>query len=201
MRNTTSFKNAFQKLSSEERFNSKKKILISRTKDDDLWLFGYGSLMWNPCILYKESKLGVLIGYHRDFCVWTQLARGTGKTPGLALGLKKGGSCQGLLFRIAAPDVETELQKVWEREMYTDIYTPIWLSVQTTKETVNAVTFIINTSHEQYAKDLSIKEKVFYITSAHGENGSCLEYFLNTIKQLNDSNIADPNLDLIHEAI
>src|SRR5262245_60413693 len=88
-------------------------ILASRTGDGEVWVFGYGSLIWNPAFLFDERCVGRVRGWHRRFCLWTSLSRGSPERPGLILGLDRGGTCNGIVYRIPAADAAQELSVLW----------------------------------------------------------------------------------------
>src|SRR5262249_7434624 len=150
----------------------------------DTWLFGYGSLIWNPCFEYAERRIAKVVGWHRRFCLWTQLGRGSAKRPGLMLGLERGGSCRGVAFRVSAPMVEAELDIVWRREMVTDAYVPTWVNTATAEGRVRAVAFTINRRHPRYSGLLSERQIVEAIALAEGRLGTNRDYLLNTVQHL-----------------
>lgn len=160
----------------------------------DVWVFAYGSLIWNPAFHFAEKRLGRIWGYHRRFCLWTQLGRGTVERPGLMLGLDRGGSCQGLFYRIAAEAVEEELTLIWRREMITAAYVPTWLAGRTAQGPVQALTFTINRVHPRYAGKLGDAAVVEALATAEGPIGRCCDYLFNTHDHLQDLAIHDPNL-------
>ena len=135
----------FQRMTPLERQQSKQEILSILPKGQDVWLFGYGSLMWNPIIHYVERRPGHIFGFHRSYCLRTSVGRGTPEQPGLTLGLERGGSCRGLLFRISGKIAEDELDFVWNREMISRAYMPRLMNAYTKDGTVRAITFVINT--------------------------------------------------------
>jgi glutathione-specific gamma-glutamylcyclotransferase len=106
--------------------------LQQQQPDSDVWVFAYGSLIWNPIFRYVERRVGTIYGFHRRFCLWVPVGRGTPDNPGLVLGLDRGGSCRGIAFRIAAADVPSELLLVWRREMIVGSYIPRWVRVEVT---------------------------------------------------------------------
>ena len=99
----------FKRMTPEDREISKQKTLSLLPSGNDVWLFGYGSLMWNPTIHYVERSAAKLYGYHRQFCLWTHMGRGTPEQPGLMLGLQSGGSCNGIAYRVDANLADHEL--------------------------------------------------------------------------------------------
>ena len=125
-------------LTDEELRASVRTILTPEMAGRDVWLFGYGSLIWNPAFHFVERRLGTLHGYHRRFCLWTHLGRGTPDCPGLVLGLERGGSCRGVLVRVAAEAAADELEIVWRREMVSGAYAPRWVTGRTAGGPVRA---------------------------------------------------------------
>ncbi|HET6468443.1 MAG TPA: gamma-glutamylcyclotransferase [Geminicoccaceae bacterium] len=181
-------------LSEEELRRSRAAILASHPPGEDLWLFGYGSLIWNPAFHFEERRLARLHGYHRQFCLWTHAGRGTAERPGLMLGLERGGSCPGVAFRVAHDAIESELDLVWRREMVTGAYRPRWVRVRTDRGSVRAVAFVINRAYERYAgppDDLRIVEAV---ALAEGPLGACRDYLFNTAAHLEELGIKDRGL-------
>ncbi len=175
----------------EERQRSKRGILSLLPPGEDVWLFGYGSLMWNPLIRYAERRPGHVFGYHRSYCLRSALGRGTPERPGLTLGLERGGSCRGLLFRIAADIAEAELDFVWNREMIGRAYTPRLVAARTGGGAVRAIAFVIDARHEAYAGKLTPEETADVIARARGPLGRCSEYLENTVLHLDELGIAD----------
>lgn len=160
----------------------------------DVWVFAYGSLIWNPAFHFVEQRLGRIWGYHRRFCLWTYLGRGTLHCPGLMLGLDRGGSCQGLFYRIAAEAVDEELTLIWRREMITAAYVPTWISGRTSAGPVKALTFTINHGHQRYSGKLDEERVVTALASAEGPIGRCADYLFNTHEHLRALGIHDPQL-------
>jgi cation transport protein ChaC len=160
----------------------------------DLWIFAYGSLIWNPAFHFVETRLGRIYGYHRRFCLWTYLGRGTIDRPGLMLGLDRGGSCQGLFYRIAAEAIDEELTLIWRREMITAAYVPTWLNGRTSTGPVRALAFTINRQHQRYAGRLDEAAVVAALATAEGPIGRCCDYLFNTHEHLRELAIHDPQL-------
>jgi len=104
-------------------------MLADHPPQQDVWLFGYGSLMWNPAMHYAESRVGVVRGWHRSYCLWAHMGRGTPEAPGLMLALDRGGSSAGMLFRFPAATARAELSLPWRREMFTGSYAARWVTV------------------------------------------------------------------------
>ena len=173
----------------EEREASIQQMLAETTDGQDVWVFGYGSLMWNPAFHYAEERPALLRGYHRRFCFWTPLGRGTPENPGLMLGLITGGSCRGLAFRIAPDLIEQELEIVWAREMMGDVYQPSWFNLQTEDGPIRAIAFTLNRGHERYAGNLPVETVTRHVATAAGKLGPCMEYLVNTVDKLEEMGV------------
>src|SRR5215471_4754000 len=141
-------------LSPEDRAASLRPFIAEIAAGEDVWVFGYGSLMWNPAIHVAESRAGTIYGYHRAFCLNMLLWRASPESPGLMLALDRGGSCHGVAHRIAAEQVESELRIVWMREMLGGTYQPRWVRVRTEHGETRAITFVANRAHPRYAGNL-----------------------------------------------
>lgn len=167
----------------------------------DVWIFAYGSLIWNPIFLYSDRCVGRVYGWHRRFCHWTPVGRGTPGNPGLVLGLDRGGSCRGVAYQIAVSNVATELQLLWRREMIAGTYIPRWVKVFMGGQIVEAIAFVINRQHSLYARSLSLDATVESIATASGQLGSCSDYLLQTIDGLATVGIEDETLNLLGERV
>jgi glutathione-specific gamma-glutamylcyclotransferase len=187
-------------LSIKKREQSRIDTLSKTNLEDGLWVFGYGSLMWKPEFPYIERMIGKLEGYHRDFCVWAIISRGTPEKPGLSLGLKPGGMTHGMLFKIAPEHIEKVTIQLWEREIITGILLPKWLPVKYNQKTIEALIFVVDETHAQFA-DLNPVDAAPIILKASGKNGTCFEYLDNTIKQLINIDVADPYLNNLLEYV
>lgn len=151
----------------------------------DLWIFGYGSLMWDPGFVYVETQPGMIFGFHRCLCVRSTIYRGTPDRPGLVLGLDRGGSCSGRAFRVAAEHVNATLVYLTEREQVTKVYCPHFVKIKLADgHTVTGYTFVVRREHEQYAR-LDPDEQARLITQGVGKQGAALDYLINTVEHLN----------------
>ena len=182
-------------LTSQEMVVSVQNILKGHNLEEGVWVFGYGSLMWNPDFKVAEKISGKISDYHRRLCLKSIVYRGTPDYHGLVFGLDKGGSCQGMAFRIAPENVDSELQRVWRREMFAETYIPTWVCVKTENGDVYAITFVINTKHEHYVQDLDLEKIAERVVLAEGKCGSCHDYVLNTVKCLHQLELRDPVLE------
>jgi cation transport protein ChaC len=179
-----------------------KEIRCSQQASKDVWLFAYGSLIWNPMVAFTERCRGMLYGYHRGFYLYSRINRGTWDNPGLVLGLDRGGSCQGVLLRIPAKNIESELHVLWRREMMTGAYIPRWLPVRpkpqgankSAPETVHALAFVMNRKHYGYAGRLPDTTVVRHLRNACGAYGPARDYLRNTLLGLEDELLHDPYL-------
>jgi cation transport protein ChaC len=184
-------------LSDEERNASLRTLLDGHPADSDLWVFGYGSLIWNPAIHTVGRSMARLRGWHRRYCLWTVLGRGTPDRPGLMLGLERGGSCVGVAWRVAAADVSVELDILWRREMISGAYVPRWVALETPDGPVRAITFTINHAHPRYAARQDDDAVAQVVARATGPLGTCREYLENTVSHLRDLGIRDARLERI----
>ena len=167
----------------------------------DVWIFGYGSLMWNPLIFFEEKRVATVKGYHRCFCLWSHMGRGTTKKPGLMLGLEPGGSCRGVAYRIAEAQAAHELEVVWRREMLSGAYAPRWLRAESTQGRVHALAFRVNRRHTRYAGRLPEERIIATIAEAAGPLGACATYLFNTVQHLEELGIRDPRLARLRDQV
>ncbi len=159
---------------------------------DEFWVFGYGSLMWNPGFPYEERQLARVHGYRRALCVRSWVHRGTEAAPGLVLGLDYGGSCLGAAFRIAPGHRESVVAYLRERELVTHVYKERQLSVLLAGgERVSALGYIIDRAHQQYAGALAVEEAARVVAEAVGRSGANIDYVLNTVSHMRDMGIRD----------
>lgn len=168
--------------------------LAQHPASEDLWLFGYGSLIWNPAFHYEEKCCALLKGWHRSFCLKLFMGRGTPEQPGLMLALERGGACRGVAFRIAAAQVRQELWLLWQREMFGGSYNARRVKLKIKEQTVQGLTFVINPSHPRYVKGLDPARTAKMILEGKGELGTNLEYFENTVACLNQLGVRDSTL-------
>jgi glutathione-specific gamma-glutamylcyclotransferase len=160
----------------------------------DLWVFGYGSLMWDPGFPYVEWAPGLVYGYHRALCIYSSRWRGTPAQPGLVLGLDRGGACRGIAYRIAEADVPTSLEALWNREMRRGVYHPRLLRARLPKHEVKALVFIANPLHPGYAGTLPAERTAELVANCCGDRGPNVEYLARTLKHLAELGVHDHNL-------
>jgi cation transport protein ChaC len=183
-------------LLSEAEIDASRSSTLERLQpSDDLWLFAYGSLMWNPEMEFTERRRAVLRGWHRRFCLWQWRYRGTASTPGLMMALDRGGSCTGVAFRIAAPGVSDKLAKVWKREMIGKAYRPLWITVEgPSRERLTAITFVADPKSHRYAGRLDEALVARHIATACGHAGPNATYLLETFLHCEETGIRDKML-------
>lgn len=150
----------------------------------DLWIFGYGSLMWNPGFPHAEAQPALVRGYHRAFCVYSSRYRGTPERPGLVLGLDRGGACKGVAFRVPVAELASALEYLWEREMTNRTYHLQAVSVHIPAGAVTARAFVVDRTHKNYAGRLSLDETARLIIQGIGARGPCRQYLENTVAEL-----------------
>ena len=183
-------------LSAAEREARFKTAMERHPPGEELWVFAYGSLMWNPAIEFAEQQPCRVDGWRRSFCFWMPMGRGTPELPGLMLALEQGGACEGIAYRLTPQQVESELGLLWNREMLAGIYQPAW--VPTTLRdgrTVTAITFVVDTAHCQYCGDLPIERAAHHIAFAEGRRGACRDYLANTAAHARALHIHDPYIE------
>ena len=165
----------------------------------DLWIFAYGSLIWDPGFPFEEARPALLRGYHRAFCLYSMRYRGTPERPGLVLGLDRGGACRGIAYRVAAARVEQVWSYLWEREMPSRSYHCRLLPIQVAGRIVQARSFVVDRAHPSYAGKLDVARTAEIICHAHGQRGACVAYLENTVEHLDRLGIPDRRLhDLLH---
>jgi cation transport protein ChaC len=188
-------------LTDAERQASLETMLRTRPHDGPTWVFGYGSLIWNPAFHFVERRVGVVHGWHRRFCMWSHLGRGSPECPGLMLALEAGGACRGVAYRIADDAMPEELEIIWRREMIGGSYRPRWVRVRTESGPVHAVAFTINRAYEHYAGRLPEARVVEAIARASGYLGPCSEYLFNTVAHLEALGIHDRPLTRLRDRV
>ena len=189
-------------LTPEEREASLKDALARYAPDEEAWVFAYGSLMWNPAIEFADSQPGLLNGWHRSFCFWLPMGRGTPELPGLMLALERGGACEGIAYRLTAEQVASEFPLLWNREMLAGIYQPDWVpTVLRDGREVSSVTFVVDPAHCQYCGDLPMERAAHHIAFAEGRRGACRDYLANTAAHARALGIHDPYIEDLVERV
>lgn len=150
----------------------------------DFWVFGYGSLMWDPGFDHIAAKPALLHGYHRSFCMYSKRHRGTPARPGLVLALDWGGCCRGMAFRVGRRRADSVLDYLWDREMIRYAYLPRAVHVMVDGARVPGITFVADRRDKSYAGRLAPAEAAAIIRAAHGGRGSNRDYLISTIEHL-----------------
>jgi cation transport protein ChaC len=168
----------------------------------DLWVFAYGSLIWNPGFPYRSREPATLIGFHRRYCVHSHVYRGTPEAPGLVLGLEQGGACQGVVYRVAAELAGSTMQYLRDRELITSVYIEIVAPVETRDGTRReAVTYVADPDHAQYAPASDLQTMVETILHARGIAGPNAEYAINTWANLASLGLDDRYVAEVADAL
>ena len=167
------------------------------SSDGDLWVFGYGSLMWRPGFSFVEQVPARLIGEHRALCVYSFVHRGTPEKPGLVLGLDRGGACRGIAFRVAARDRAATIAYLRAREQVTSVYREVTRSVwldHAPQRRVSALVYVVDRGHVQYAGRLSLADQHRHVVQGHGQSGANRDYVLATVQAIEAEGFRDPQL-------
>mgnify|MGYP001188468696 FL=1 len=182
------------------------KFLNEAPTEGSIWVFAVGSLIWRPEFDPVESLVGKLYGYSRQFNFWTIRARGQPSNPGLGLGLEPDqatSSCIGKVFRLKNKTKSKDLEKLWNREMFSGVYTPTWCPIETNRGIVDAICFVTNKDHRNYAGYLPEPYVAEIIFQAEGQMGRCREYLDLLVLALEREGIHDDNmlriLDLVNK--
>ena len=175
--------------------------------DGDLWVFGYGSLMWKPGFEFLEQVPARLIGEHRALCVYSFDHRDTPEKPGLVLGLDRGGACRGIAFRVAARLRHDTIAYLRAREQTTNVYREVMRSVwleNAARDRVSALAYVVDRGHVQYAGRLSLAEQQRLVLQGYGRSGNNRDYVLSTVAAIEKQGLRDAQLHqlaaMLHDA-
>jgi cation transport protein ChaC len=173
-------------------------------ENGELWVFGYGSLMWRPGFAYLERVPARLTGLHRALCVFSFVHRGTPERPGLVLGLDRGGMCRGIAYRVAAPEREVTVEYLRAREQVTSVYVEAVRQIELEdkdRRRVPALTYIVDRSHVQYAGRLTLAESLHHVRQGHGKSGANRDYVIETVRALEALGYREGELHLLAERL
>jgi cation transport protein ChaC len=186
----------------EQIEQSMQETLANRPTNGDIWIFGYGSLLWNPLLNFSGQQRATLHGWHRSFCMRILAGRATVETPGRMLALEPGGSTQGVAFRLTEQVAQEELILLWVREMPTGAYRPVWapLSMDDGTETM-ALVFVAEPDHPLYEQDASVESVARHISEASGPMGSNAEYVHKLNSALCESGFVDEYIGALSAGI
>lgn len=176
---------------------------IKELDDTDLWVFGYGSLIWNPAMEVEEQRRCTISGYQKKFCFWTTLSRGSRENPGLMMGLLEGGECHGVAFRISSANVTTELDVLFRREMSHYIYLPTWVTAQCadTNQSFKTLTFVVDVNNPRFAHNLDRDQTIRTLATAEGPLGRNCDYLFQLSEKLQELGFEDTELLSLSESV
>jgi glutathione-specific gamma-glutamylcyclotransferase len=166
-----------------------------------VWIFAYGSLMWNPEMRFAERLPARIHGYHRSFCLYSPEYRGTREKPGLVLGLDRGGSCRGIAYRLAETSLATEIDLIWTREMTGFVYHMTPVKMATERGPVSGYAFTVRRDSRDYAGRLPLDVAARIIAASKGDRGTGREYLANTARHLEELGIAGTALHRIEALV
>jgi len=172
--------------------------------DEDLWVFGYGSLMWRPGFAHVERAPARLLGLHRSLCVYSFVHRGTPERPGLVLGLDRGGACRGIAYRVERPLRGQTIAYLRAREQVTMVYRETWRDVLVAGEPerrARALVYVVDRGHAQYAGRLDLEQQLHFVRQGHGNSGANRDYVLATVAEIEAQGIRDTDLHLLAERL
>lgn len=184
-----------QPLSATELLATLRAALEPWKQGSPFWIFAYGSLMWNPTFSWDARHVATIRGYHRAFRLWSRMNRGTPEKPGLVLTLECGGSCRGLVYRIAPDRVQEEMSRIWKREMTFGSYRPKWLNCVVGEQAIQALVFTVNRGCSGYAGQIPTEIVVEALASARGRYGPAHDYLFKTLETLHAHGIRDARVE------
>lgn len=180
-----------------DREATRRSVLKDRPSGN-IWVFAYGSLMWDPAISFAEVRLCDVEGYCRRFCLKIEIGRGAPGNPGLMAALEPGDLCHGLAYRIDEDAVETETERLWRREMITWGYIPTWVEATTPQGAVDVLCFVANPAGPAYTPGLSDKVAARLIANGEGMLGRNFDYLDNLVSGLRALGRDDPDIFRLH---
>ncbi|MDB5750346.1 MAG: putative cation transport protein [Ramlibacter sp.] len=168
---------------------------------NDLWVFGYGSLIWRPDFDFAEQRPARVHGWHRALKMWSRINRGTPERPGLVFGLLTGGCCRGVVFRVGREHAAQTLARLWSREMVTGVYDPRWLVAHTPQGPVRSLAFTLSRKSPSHTGELTEDEYRRIFGQAAGIYGTTMDYAHRTLEELRRHDIRDRNLERLLKLI
>jgi cation transport protein ChaC len=180
------------------------RVMAGAPSSGDVWVFAYGSLIWNPAFEFVERRNGIVRGWHRSFCLgWVRRFRGTPEQPGLMLALDRGGQCNGVAFRLPAEALDANMMRLFQREMLVlpEPMRSVWADVRTAEGIVRALVFVIDRKSHLYVSGLSQEKIADALAVAVGHRGSMAEYLYSTVRHLEDLGIRDSYLWNMQELV
>lgn len=177
-----------------------RQTVLAGRMESDLWVFAYGSLIWDPAVEVAEYRYAALPGWHRSFCMKLERGRGSFENPGLMAALEAGGDCDGVVFRIPGTLVAQETAFMWRREMFSGAYCPTFFEVTTPQGPVEALVFVINRESWRYLPQVDPDEAAQMIATAEGELGANFDYLDSLVQRLEDLGLHDEDIFRLHRA-
>ena len=187
--------------SDDELLASRRGVVPDDFDCSNVWVFGYGSLIFNPVIEHTERVNAKIYGNHRRFCLRTRIGRGSPDCPGLVLALDRGGSCAGVAFKLNPETAIAELDLLWRREMITLAYNARWVKLHTYEGVKSGIAFVSIPAHQSYAPPMSLDSEAEIIAAASGFIGPCRDYLFDTVAGLHDHGIRDKHLETLVTAV
>jgi cation transport protein ChaC len=184
-----------------ERATQIQAMLARAPRPGRVWVFGFGSLMWNPAFHFVERRVARIHGFHRQFCLWARAGRGSPERPGLMLSLERGGSCNGVAYRLSRRAAAVELDVIWRREMLTGAYRPVWVTAHTPRGAEAAIAFSANRGHERYVPGLDDEEVARWLANGAGPMGRCCDYLFDTVTHLRELGLRDRRLEVLEAKV
>jgi len=172
--------------------------VLSGRFGQDLWVFAYGSLIWDPAVQVDEYRYGMLPGWRRRFCMLLEGGRGSHERPGLMAALDEGGHCDGVVFRIPAALVDQETKYMWRREMFSGAYRPVFLEAATPQGPVDTLVFVMDRENRRYMPGLSEEEAARMVALAEGGLGPNFAYLDSLVRHLEQLGIEDEEIQRLH---
>lgn len=189
-------------LTPQERQARFEALMATIAPASDVWLFAYGSMMWNPTVHFEQACTVHVSGWHRSFCLRSSFGRGSVEAPGLMLALEAGGECHGLAYRLAAAKVRDELHLLWQREMVTGVYHARWVQgVLDDGSRASLIAFVVDPGCHAYEGVADEAQQVARIAQATGMLGSNRDYLLHTAEYLRRHGLADPYIERLAQAL
>jgi glutathione-specific gamma-glutamylcyclotransferase len=176
-------------------------VVDLRASRAPVWIFAYGSLMWNPEMRFAERLPARVHGYHRAFCLYSPEYRGTREKPGLVLGLDRGGSCRGIAYRLPEASLAAEIDLIWTREMTGFVYHMTPLRIATARGSVGGYAFTVRRDSRDYAGRVALEAAARIIATSKGDRGTGRDYLANTVRHLEELGIASGALHRIERLV
>ena len=181
---------------------SRRKIIPDNGIGEPIYIFAYGSLLWNPTFNYQEQLPARIYGFHRRFCMKTKLGRGSSKNPGLMLALDRGGNCKGSVYKLNKKTEIYEIDLLFKREMITGAYIPKLIKTEIgSGQWVKSLAFTVDKKNKNYIAKITLEETAKLISNANGFLGTCEEYLNFTLASLKELNIKDKQMNKIYNLI